>query len=319
MSPPAFQNGNPSVRSAPLAGENLDPTVAFLQLTHTSVVPAIWRNASNFTVTRLRSSSGLANRIMKESTVTALLVSVSVQSIPLGKYQLWADSKRLPTSYVPAFTTNVIDFDASPGCWAGSAFDYVHFHVPRECIEDIAADWEISRIGSFRQAVIEDDLVLAQLTKNLLPSITRRDAYSVLALDQLQLLLAAHLLQRYGGIANAQAPASGGLASWQKRRAKELLMENLNGKIRLSRLAAECGLSESHFARAFKISFGTSAHRWLIERRVERAKELLAQTSFPLIDVAAKSGFGDQPSFTRTFHRIVGASPARWRRDHLSK
>ena len=316
MSRSASRNGH---RQVPQARDHLEPAIAFFELTETSVVPDKWRNENNFTITRLRSPVGLANRIMKESSVEALLVSVSVRSIPLGRYELWADSKQLPTSYVAAFRSNVIDFGASPGCRTGAAFDYVHYHVPRECIEEIASDWDICHSAHFRQAVLEDDLVLAQMTKNILPSIIRRDAYSSLALDHFQLVLAAHLLQRYGGVARVKRPVTGGLAPWQKRRATELLMENLNGRIRLSDLAVECRLSISHFARSFKTAFGKSSHKWLIDRRVERAKELLAQTPLPLIDVASQSGFGDQASFTRIFHRTVGTSPGRWRRDHFSK
>jgi len=53
--------------------------------------------------------------------------------------------------------------------------------------------------------------------------------------------------------------------------------------------------------------------------QIPAAKQLLIQTALPLADVAAQSGFGDQASFTRTFHRIAGASPGRWRRGYLAK
>jgi AraC-like DNA-binding protein len=88
------------------------------------------------------------------------------------------------------------------------------------------------------------------------------------------------------------------------------------GRIRLSRLAAECGLSISHFARSFKASFGVSAHRWLVRRRIERSQELLIHTLDSLADIADLAGFADQAAFTRTFHQIVGISPGRWRRDY---
>jgi AraC-like DNA-binding protein len=96
----------------------------------------------------------------------------------------------------------------------------------------------------------------------------------------------------------------------------ELLSEDLSGRIRLSALAAECGLSISHFARSFKASFGVSAHRWLVQRRIERSQELLIETRESLADIADQAGFADQAAFTRTFHQIVGISPGRWRRDH---
>ncbi|WP_442948197.1 helix-turn-helix transcriptional regulator [Nostoc sp.] len=78
-------------------------------------------------------------------------------------------------------------------------------------------------------------------------------------------------------------------------------------------------MSVSHFARSFKVSFGVSAHRWLIERRIDRSKELLIQTRTPLIDVALQSGFSDQAAFTRTFHQVVGDSPGRWRREQVGR
>jgi AraC-like DNA-binding protein len=60
-----------------------------------------------------------------------------------------------------------------------------------------------------------------------------------------------------------------GLVLWQKRRRSELLHEKIHGRIRLSELARECGLSVSHFARSFKISFGISTHQWLIRHRID--------------------------------------------------
>jgi len=157
------------------------------------------------------------------------------------------------------------------------------------------------------------------MTRNILPFITRENKPSSLALDQFQLALGAHLLQKYGCIARVQPPKAGGLAEWQRQRAIELLRENLNGSVRLGDLAKECGLSISHFARSFKAVFGVSSHQWLIRQRIDLAKALLTQTRLPLSEVAAQSGFGDQPAFTRTFHRIVGATPGHWRRAHQAK
>src|SRR4029078_3912667 len=81
-------------------------------------------------------------------------------------------------------------------------------------------------------------------------------------------------------------------------------------------VAQECGLSISHFARSFKASFGVSTHRWLVQRRIERAQEILIHTRESLSDIAEQAGFADQAAFTRTFHQIVGVSPGRWRRDY---
>ena len=289
------------------------PIITHLQLSERSVLAG---RRNSFTITRVESSIGLPNRVTKVSSVPALLVSMSLRSLPVGSYRLWLGDEIVPTPSIPAFRVSVIDYASEPSCWAGSAFDYVHYHVPREALEEIAEDLDFGPVGAFRLAIVEDDLVLAQMTKNILPYIGRRDELSPLAMDHFRLILGAHLLQRYGGGKNIGL-AAGGLSPWQKKRAEELLREHLDGSVRLSELARECGLSVTHFARSFKASFGVSSHRWLVERRIELAKQLLIQTREPLVAVAIQSGFTDQAAFTRTFHQTVGISPGRWRREHV--
>lgn len=292
------------------------PFTTFIQLDGKSAVPSQFRTPGTFTITRLQSPAGLPDRITKLSPVPALLVSVSLKSLPSSSYQVWTADKLIPTSIVHRFRSNVIDFDSQPQCWAGCAFDYVHYSVPRKGLDDIANDLGLGRVNDYRLAVLEDDLVVAQITRSVLPFLGRTDALSVLALDQFSLILGAHLIQQYGVLQKATRNSKGGLAPWQKRRASEILHENLHGSIRLSDVAHECGLSTSHFARSFKTSFGISTHQWLIQHRIEHAKELMIQTTLSLIQIAAQSGFNDQAAFTRTFHQLVGVSPGTWRRHY---
>jgi AraC family transcriptional regulator len=290
------------------------PSTLHLQLDERLSVPAIWRNEPAFTIIRLRSSAGLPDRVRKVSTIPALLVSVPIKPLASDQYAVWVADQLMPTRRVSAFRANVIDFDAQPSCWAGADFDYVHFHVPRETLDDVAGEFGYASLGEFRPAILKEDLVLAQLTKSILPSIGRTPAVGDLELHHFQLVLAAHLFQRYGEMKPRPLVSRGGLAPWQSQRAADLLREHLDGSLRLSELAKECGLSVSHFARSFKVSFGMPSHRWLTRLRIEHAKDLLQHTREPLAQVALRSGFGDQPAFSRTFQRIVGVSPGRWRR-----
>ena len=75
---------------------------------------------------------------------------------------MWAADKVIPTATITPFRSNVIDFDSEPSCWAGKAFDYVHYTVPRVELDDIAADLGFGHVRSYRLSVVEDDLVLAQ-------------------------------------------------------------------------------------------------------------------------------------------------------------
>jgi AraC family transcriptional regulator len=292
------------------------PFTSFFRLDGKFSVPSEFRTPNTFTITRLRSPAGLPDRITKRSAAPALLVSVSLEALPKSGYQLWTDDKLIPTPAVDPFRSNVIDFASEPRCWTGCAFDYLHYSVPREGLDDIARDLGFGVVKDYRLAVLEDDLVVAQITKSVLPFVGRSDGPSVLALDQFSLILGAHLLQRYGVLHTAARRRKGGLAPWQMRRASELLHANIHGRIRLSELAHECGLSASHFARSYKISFGMSVHQWLVRHRIERAKELMNRTGNSLLEIAIQSGFSDQAALTRAFRQVVGVAPGSWRRQN---
>jgi AraC family transcriptional regulator len=106
----------------------------------------------------------------------------------------------------------------------------------------------------------------------------------------------------------------GGLAPWQMRRTAQVLNERLGSKVTLARLAGECGVSVAHFGRAFKQTTGRTPHHWLVEQRVEHAKQLLVTSALPLAEIAATCGFADQSHFTRVFSQLVGSGPGAWRR-----
>jgi AraC-like DNA-binding protein len=135
-----------------------------------------------------------------------------------------------------------------------------------------------------------------------------------LFVDWTMLALACHIAQTYGGLETL--PARGGLAPWQERRAKDIIEANLNGEVPLAQLAHECGLSTSHFSRAFKGTVGIPPHQWLLHRRIETAMQLLRNRQFSLPEIALACGFSDQSHFTRVFTRLSGTSPGVWRRLH---
>jgi AraC-like DNA-binding protein len=109
------------------------------------------------------------------------------------------------------------------------------------------------------------------------------------------------------------------LAPWQARRALSLIETNLAGTIKMGELATSSRLSVGYFSKAFRADFGLSPHEYVIRRRVQRAKELMLVTQKTLACIAIGCGFADQPHFTRLFRRIVGVTPARWRRSRCSE
>jgi AraC family transcriptional regulator len=109
-------------------------------------------------------------------------------------------------------------------------------------------------------------------------------------------------------------PARGCLAPWQMSRVAEFVQANLASPIRIRDCAAVVRLSPSHFSRAFKSSVGESPYVYLVRRRIERAQEMMLLTDKPLAQIALDCGLADQSHLTRLFRRIVGVSPAVWRR-----
>jgi transcriptional regulator GlxA family with amidase domain len=75
------------------------------------------------------------------------------------------------------------------------------------------------------------------------------------------------------------------------------------------RLAQVSGVSQAHFARSFKQSFGVPPHRYLLTRRVERATGLLRDTDLSVTEIAFETGWKSLGTFGRTFRDVVGASP----------
>lgn len=96
------------------------------------------------------------------------------------------------------------------------------------------------------------------------------------------------------------------------RRATELIDTSFMRTLTLQELADTTGLGVRQFCRAFREATGQSPHQHLLHRRVAHAKLLIARRT-PLAEVALLCGFADQSQFTRTFARLVGTTPARYR------
>ncbi|SDE35474.1 transcriptional regulator, AraC family [Belnapia rosea] len=106
----------------------------------------------------------------------------------------------------------------------------------------------------------------------------------------------------------------GGLAQWQVNRLTRYVDSHLERQILQKHLAAEVRLSIGHLARAFKQSFGRTAHTYVMERRIDRAKTMMLETTMPLCEIAIACGLADQAHFSRVFRRITGDTPLAWRR-----
>jgi len=268
------------------------------------------------TITRLASQKGLPDQTASIPRERAFVVSVHMTPASDHGCEIWVDGSYSRLATWPAGGVGIYDLEANPRVRNRGPVDWVHYHIPRTALNVFADDVQIAWIESLRCQHGTIDQVLLRMTQMILPTIATPRVFSELFLDHFRLLFCAHVTQLYARSLSAIKKYRGGLAPWQRRLVAELLEENLDGQIGLADLAGECGLSVSHFVRSFRRSFGIPAHRYLIRRRIEKAKSLLSGSAFALSDVALQAGFSDQASFSRSFRAVVGMPPGHWRRAH---
>lgn len=267
-----------------------------------------------FAVTRLRSGPRPSEKAPAYPADDALLICVSLTPTAIGQWRARYKGREVGVSRALPFATTVLDLLCSMEMWVRGPFDYLHYYLSAPLLKRIALDHGVSPSYELREAFFIEDLVVAQLTRSILSPVTHGEPLDRLALDQIAMLLGAHVLQRYCGAPKVAKSAGPGLQPWQRLRVEEMLRSQLEGSITIQELAAACSLSESHFARSFRRSFGTSVHQHLIRLRIERAKTLLSQANNRLVEIAQLSGFCDQAAFTRAFSRVERMTPSRWRK-----
>ncbi|WP_428031694.1 helix-turn-helix transcriptional regulator [Ancylobacter sp.] len=212
-----------------------------------------------------------------------------------------------------AGTVSVVDLRANPQCEFTGPFEALQFYVPRQVLEDFFREHNGGSVRTLHWPRDQLDETLVGLSRVLLSVARQPAAANRLFVDQLGLSVLAHVAQSYGGLDAQRARMGAGLAPWQQRRATEMMHARIGGQVTIKEIARECQLSPSHFARAFRFSFGTAPHRYLSDLRIAEAKRLMSTTDLSLAEIALRCGFTEQSHFARSFRRQVGDSPGAWR------
>lgn len=95
---------------------------------------------------------------------------------------------------------------------------------------------------------------------------------------------------------------------------RQYIEDGLNKRLRLEELAALTGLAPKPFLKAFRQTFGVTPGEYVIDKRTQRARALLADTSLSITEIALMTGFSHHAHLTRTFSRRLGMPPSRYRR-----
>jgi AraC family transcriptional regulator len=157
------------------------------------------------------------------------------------------------------------------------------------------------------------DPLLGELLRTIAGELDRPESDEDLFGDLAVALFAAKL-ERALGVGHASPSLHrGGLAPFALRRVREYVAAHLADRVRLQQLAAVAGLSQFHFARAFKASVGVSPHAYVLRCRIGEAKRLLSGSNLPVAEVARRVGFSSVGQLSTRFRGYVGVTPSRFR------
>lgn len=131
--------------------------------------------------------------------------------------------------------------------------------------------------------------------------------------DSLIQTLTLHLLKNYSTANLRQENSRGGLSGYRLRRVTEFIGANLETDLSLAEIARVADLSQYHFARAFRQSTGLTPQQYLMQQRIERAKELLVKNDLPIVEISLRTGFKNQSHFTTLFRKFTKFTPKTWR------
>ncbi|MEG3177749.1 AraC family transcriptional regulator [Sphingomonas sp. RB3P16] len=218
----------------------------------------------------------------------------------------------------------MLDLGTNPRLWRTGSSRWLHIGFDRSFLEGVA-----DRAGGHHCGVMDllrtacgraiSDPVIRELCASLASFAGHAVSRPTFTRDQILVALASHLVFEYGRLESITVTARGGLAPWQVRRSQEKMRARLYEPLNLEEVANDCGLSLSHFSRAFRCSVGMPPHAWRVRERVNHAKGLMKDPRKTLAEIAIECGFADQSHFTRVFSRETGASPGHWRRSTCDK
>ncbi|HEY9627369.1 MAG TPA: AraC family transcriptional regulator [Coleofasciculaceae cyanobacterium] len=183
--------------------------------------------------------------------------------------------------------------------------------VARETLEKHPAQIEL--ISEFRMR----DPQLESIALLLLAELRQENAASPLYVESLSNVLAVHLLRQYATTKPQVFIYEGGLPQRQLAQVLDYINDHLDQEIKLADLAALLSMSQFHFSHLFKQAIAITPYQYLLQQRIERAKQLLKQTDQPIMEIALQCGFNSHSHLSKQFRQSTGITPTAYRASAL--
>lgn len=228
---------------------------------------------------------------------------------------VWRSNGKRTASRTRSGTITLIP-EGHDGRWdIAGPIEVSHVYLPDQrlqaCADQLAGGQRVELLGR----VGFEDPSAARIMELLGREAASPDPASRLFVEQAIDLLCIQLVRGHSSFsALAGREQRGGLADWQVRRVTEYMLSRLDEEIGLEELAGLINISRFHFCTAFRKATGCTPHIWLMNRRVDRARELLALADLPVTEVALTVGYQTPSAFSAAFRKITGMTPSEYRR-----
>lgn len=200
--------------------------------------------------------------------------------------------------------------------WDGSP-DVLHAYLSPEYMSSLALE-----IGVYDFELIDgvevDDPILFDLGKQIVVELENPQFGDDLVGDALAQMIGIRLIRAHSSRTGQKIDKTASLPAWRLKKVFDAIEERLEVGVSLEELAAVVGLSKFHFARSFKSATGMPPHRFILGRRLQRAKDMLGNAEISIAEIALSSGFASQEHLTTCFRKQLGTTPAQYRRSLLS-
>jgi AraC family transcriptional regulator len=193
--------------------------------------------------------------------------------------------------------------------------DYLQIRIASRFIQSVAR--EALAMNPDRVELLPEwrtrDRQIESIGMMLLAELNQENLGARLYIESLANVLAVHLLRQYSAAKPRLAIYEGGLPERQLLQVLEYINEHLNQDIKLTDLAQLLAMSQFHFSHLFKQSVGTAPYQYLLQQRVERAKQLLKQKDRSIMDIALECGFNSHSHLSKQFRQFTGMTPTAYR------